>query len=247
MTLRTITSPYDNETLTEIRNRVATKIGIAYANWDPNFATAVNRYIDASAEYLAERFPDAWWLMQEESLSLASGTATLSLSSAARSVIIIIETYDGSTRTVKPATKRGFYEAWGAGATTHPWNSQTEPHWLIDGVTSDNPPKIQLKRVPTPDAAVTGTALCRPYMTLRDTTGDASYTHIPANAAEALFEYVMSKVHAYRSEYDKAQFHKGALEDEIRTLQIGNDPEGGMEAARIVDAPDDFYSEMAGP
>lgn len=245
MTLRTITSPYDQHTLAELQAHIGTYLGTAWASLSSAAQTAYQRIIDSSAEYLTKRFAHEPWMMHELSLSLASGTAILTLGAACRHVVRIIETYSGDTRVITPTTKAEFYEAWGTdGASAHPWSTQTTPRWFLDGMTGDNPPQQQWKRVPTPDAAITGTALVRPYLTLLSGSGDASYTHIPANAATALTDYILHRVELYRKNWEPATAHKGALEDEIATLNIADNPDGAYEATRSVEVPGWFSREM---
>lgn len=243
MTLRTITSPYDSLTISEIQTEIAAHEGVTWANLSDTFKTVAGRIIDSSAEYLVKRFGDQPWMIHEESLSLASGTATLSLSVAARHVIRIIETHSGTTRTVTPATKKDYFDAWGSGATTHPWQTQTDPHWIIDGMTSDNPPQIQMRRVPTPDSAVTGTALVRPYMTLRADSGDQTYTHIPPAAQTAQMDYILARIDKFKKDYASAAQHKQWMEDEISTQEI-SDTEEGWEAPTRVGEPGWVHTEI---
>lgn len=247
MTLRTVTSPYDPQTLSEIRDQIAAYKGIAWANLSTTIQTVYGRIIDASADYISKRFGHEPWATLEESLSLASGTAVLSLSAAARTVIVIIETYSGQTRTVNPTTKREYMLAWGSGATSHPWSLQTEPRWMFDGMTNDNPPRQQWKRIPTPDAAITGTALCRPYFTARGTTGDTQYVHLPATAEVAMMDYILEKIEKYDRNWQAMAAHKASLEDELRATQGVDDPEGAIETAREVNYPDWAWTEMEGP
>lgn len=243
MTLRTITSPYDSLTISEIQAEIGTYVGIAWADLDSSFQTVASRIIDASAEYLAKRFGNQPWMMHEESISLANGVATLTLSAAARHIMRLYETYDGTTRLVTPATKKDYFDAWGSGATTHPWNLQTDPHWIIDGMTSDNPPQIQLKRFPTPAATLTGSALVRPYMTLRADSGDQTYTHIPPDAQTAQMDWILARIDKHRKEWEGASAHKQWMEDEIRTQEV-NDTEEGWEAPTVIGEPGWTHSEM---
>lgn len=245
MTLRTITSPYDQHTLAELQAHIGTYIGTAWASLASATQTAYQRIIDSGAEYLTKRFGHEPWMMHELSLSLASGTAVLSLGAACRHVVRIIEVYDGKTRNARPTTKAEYLEAWGTeGVTEHPWNTQTQARWFLDGMTDDNPPQQQWKRVPTPDKAITGTAMVRPYLTLLTGSGDASYTHIPANAATALTDYILQRVELYRQNFQSAQAHKGALEDEIATLNISDNIDGAFEATRFVETPSWVSREM---
>jgi len=247
MTLRTVTTPYDPQTTAEIQAAVATKIGRAYSGWDTVFQTEVNRIIDNSGEYITKRFGHEPWMLHELSLSLAASTATLTLAAAARQVMTIVETYDGTTRLVTPTTKREYLLAWGAGATSHPWSQQSQPYWFLDGMDDSNPPLQQWKRVPTPDKAITATALVRPYLTLRSTTGDTQYTHLPAHAAAALMEYVYEKVLMFMGDYEQAAQHKRSMEDEIAANLIADAPEGAWETAREVGYPSWAHTEMGGP
>lgn len=248
MTLRTVTSPYDLQTLGEIRDQLGTYLGTAWANIPTAAQTVYGRIIDASADYLSKRFGHEPWCTAEESLSLAADVAILSLSAKTRHVITIIETYDSKTRVVTPTTKREWRLAWGrGGASSHPWDDQTVPHWFFDGMTDDNPPRQQWKRAPTPDKAITGTADVRPYFTLVGTTGDTQYTHLPATAATALMDYVFEKVEKFGRNWDAMAAHKASFEDELAATEMSDNPEGGIEAGRLVEPPESFNMEMGGP
>jgi len=244
MTLRTITSPYDLQTLAEIRGTVAVQIGRAYDDWDTTFQTEVNRIIDGSFEYLIKRFGHEPWFQIEDSLSLASGTAILTLSASVRHVILITETYESTTRVADMTTKRDWMMQWGHGFDTHPWSTQEDPHWFYDGMTGDNPPQQQWKRVPTPNQTVTGTALCRPYLTLLGTTGDTQYTHVPANAATAATDYILYRVSKLKQNWEAMQVHKAAMEDEMNALDVADNPDEGHEGPVTIDLPTVFKKEM---
>lgn len=246
MTLRTIGSPFDPETLSELQAKIGTYKGVLWARMSSAQQAAYQRIIDASAEYLTKRFGHEPWMQHEEALSLSSGTSTFSLSAAARHVITIVETYAGRTRLAGVTTKQEWLKAWGSGAATHPWSAQETPYYFFDGMTADNPPRQQWKRVPTPDAAVTGTILVRPYLTLREAGGDSDKenTHIPANAAQAQADYILYRVDKHDKNFESSAFHKQAMEDEISAIQVADNPEGGIEAPRQVDVPAYVYREM---
>lgn len=244
MTLRTISTPLDPLTLTEWRDTVAGWCGVAYANIDSAAQTELNRYIEEAHDYISKRFGHEPWTMQEWSVSLASGTATFTLDAAVRTVMTITESNGTTTRVVQPATKREYLEAWGSGAQTHPWNSQTDPHYLFDGVDNSDPPVQQWKRVPTPDTALTITVLGRPYFGL---IASENYTHLPAGVTKELRHHIRAEWAAYKSDYDKAEREMRLAEHYISATQVNDIPEGGVEAARVVDTPDDFYREMGGP
>jgi len=213
--IRTITSPYDPQTLTELQTFIATYVKTAWASLDSNLQTIYQRFIDDGFEYLTKRFGHEPWMQHRESFSLASGTAEFSPSVACRLVMRLTETYDSNTRLVRIATWKDYDEAWGAGAASHPWNSQTAPVYVYAGMSTDNPPKQRWLRFPTPDAAVTGSVLCRPYLTLIGSSGDQTYTHMPPNAAVALTDYVKMRVNHFNKNYEAAAMDKQILEDEI--------------------------------
>ena len=249
MTPRTITSPYDPQTQAEMRAWIGTALGQTYANMDTALQTEVDRIIDASGEYITKTMRHEPWALHEiASQTLASGTATVTLAAAVRHVVVINETYDSITRNVRPSSKMEYMQAWGDGSTTHPWaTSQSSPRWFFDGMDDSNPPLQQWKRVPTPDKAITYTVLARPYMTLMGTTGDTQYTHLPANAAQALKDYCMEKVAILQRDWEGATFFKRSLEDEIAVNNIGDNPEGAWEGARLMQVPEDYLIEMDGP
>jgi len=244
VTLRTIDTPFDPETNAELQAKIGTYLGTTWANLPTVLQTEYQRIIDASAEYLSKRFGHEPWMIHEEDLALAADTATLTLAAECRHVLTLIETYDGKTRTVQPTTKREWMLAWGTGADSHPWSTQTRPYWFFDGMDDSNPPLQQWKRVPTPDKAITGTALYRPYLTLRGSSGDTQYSHIPANAAMAQEDYILARVEKQAKNFDKAGVHKQFMEDEISAIQVADNPEGAWETAREVEAPGWVGQEM---
>lgn len=246
MTQRTITSPYDPETLAEIQARIAAHLNVS--SWSAGLSsahqTSFQRIIDASADYLVRRYGHEPWMLHELSVSLAANTATAEIDYLVRQLVLINETYSSTTRVATPTTKREYMLAWGSGATTHPWNTQTEPRWYYDGMSADNPPKQRWTRVPTPDKAVTAAFLVRPYMTLLSTSGDQTYTHIPAEHAEQLFHWILYKVSLENKSYDEAQIQKAAMEDEMQATLVNSAPEGAVETAREVGVPDFIWREM---
>lgn len=244
MTLRTATTTLDPLTLAEWRNTIATWLGISYANIDTSAQTELNRMIDEAHEYISQRFGHEPWTMREKSLSLASGTGTLSMDADVRHVILITETYSGSTREAILTTKADYLAAWGEGFDTHPWNGQTEARWFFDGMTSDNPPQQQWRRVPTPDGAVTGTALVRPYFTLLGTTGDTQYTELPPHAVSALREHLRALWALFERNYEAYGIHRQAREEQLAAMAQSDNPAGAVEQPIEITTPSVFRKEM---
>lgn len=244
MAIRTITSPYDPETLSELQTFVAEYKKTAWSSLPSNIQTIYQRFIDDSFEHLTKRFGHEPWMQHRESFSLASGTAEFSPSVACRQVMRLTETYDGTTRLVRIATWKDYDEAWGTGATTHPWNTQTEPVYLYAGMSTDNPPKQRWLRYPTPDAAITGSVLCRPYLTLIGSSGDQTYTHIPPNAAAALKDEILYRIEKFDRNFESAGVHRQAMEDEIQTINQSDNPMGAAELPFEVGTPAWVNTEM---
>ena len=246
MTLRTITSPYDPLTLTEIRNEIAVMVSIPYASWDSTFQTSVNRVIDSSPEFVIKALGFPEWAIHEESISLSASVAVLSLSAASRRLITVQETYDGVTRTVQAVKKKDYNERYGeAGATSDPWNDQDAPKWFQNGRTDDNPARIEIKRAPTPAKSLTGLAFTRPYLTMSTTAADddTSFSHMPAEAQDMAMSFIKRKVNLIRQDYEAAGRWGEDMQLEQRVLEVSEAREG-WEAPRAVDAPDHVAREM---
>jgi len=244
MANRTITTPFDPETQAELRLNIALHRGYsAFSDFDSNIQTVYDRIIDSSAEYLSQRFGHEPWMLLQVSISLAADANNYTFPATCRQVVEIIDTYDGKTTKARMASLRMWMEQW-AGQDSHPWDNQREPYWFFESMSDDNPPQQVWRRVPTPDQAVTGTALVRPYLTLRGTTGDNLYTHIPANAAMAQMDYIKSQVDLHSKDFEGFQAHKASMEDHIAALNVADNPDRGHEGPIHVQLPGQFVSEM---
>jgi len=245
MTLRTVTTALDPLTLTEWRSTLAAWIGETYSGLAATAKTELNRYIDEAHEYITERWGHEPWTQREASLSLASDVAVLALAVDVRQVILITEVYNSDTRVADLTTKRDWMMAWGTGGfTSHPWSTQEEPHWFFDGMDDSNPPKQQWKRVPTPDAAVTGTVLFHPYFTLLTGSGDAQYSELPPHAVAPLRETIRLKWARFTRDTEGIQLATQAREDELAAVDVADNPKEGHEGPITIDLPNVFKSEM---
>lgn len=244
MAIRTVTSPYDHNTLAELQAMIAQYIGRSWSSLDSAAQTVYQRFIDESFEHLTKKFGHEPWMQHRESFSLAASVNEFSPSLVCRVVMRLTETYSGQTRLARIATWKDYDEAWGTGADSHPWNDQTDPVYVYGGMSTDNPPKQRWLRYPTPDAAVTGSVLCRPYLTLIGSSGDQQYTHIPPAAAAALTDLILFKIDKFTKNFTSAQMHKAAAEEEIALNNAHDNPIGAAELPVEIGEPSWVNSEI---
>ncbi len=241
MTLRAAATAIAPLTLTNWRDAICGWLGVAYADLGTVAVAEIDRYIDEAHEFISKELGHEPWTKREASISLASGTATFLAAADVRQMIVIVETYAGDTRRVKPTTKEDYLAAWGEGSVAHPWATQKTPLYFLDGMSDANPPVQQWKRVPTPDASVTGTILYRPYF---DTLATGSYSELPASCRSMIREKIRQSWALFTSDYEKASAHRSFLRDEIATHLKSDDTDGAWEAPREVELPDWASREM---
>lgn len=250
MVLKTTTTPLARLTQTQWRDEFVTWLGLnSYTN-DLSAAqkTDLNRYIDASHEYVDKRFGHEPWAMREQTLSLVDGTATYALRADTRTIMLITEVNTSSiTRRVHVTSKKEWAGKWKGGSETHPWNVQTVPHWFLDGMDSSQPPVQQWKRQPSPDSTVAGTnnvtVYYRPYYNLLG-SGEDSFTDLPANAVEAIRMHLLYKWAVRNKEWADAAQYKAAREDEIGAEAIADNKPDASEELFGIGMNEDLTTEM---
>jgi hypothetical protein len=244
MAIRTIGTPYDHNTLAELQTFIGQYLGVAWSSLATDAQTTYQRFIDESFEHLTKKFGHEPWMQHRESFSLAASVNEFSPSLACRLVMRLTETYGGQTRLVRIATWKDYDEAWGTGADSHPWNQQESPIYLYAGMDTSNPPKQRWLRYPTPDAEVTGSVLCRPYLTLIGSSGDQQYTHIPPAGASALHDLILYKIEKFTKNFAAASVHKSSAEEEIALTNQTDNPIGAAELPVEIGEPSWVTGEM---
>ena len=242
---KSVVSAFDPKTLTEWRNTLAFWVGVAYSNLDTTTGGAqdqFNELIDEAHDLVDELFANEPWSRIRKSLSLAAGTGTLALDYDVRHPMVITETYDGTTRQVVIQNLEDYEMAWGGGGRdTHPWTNQDDPHWIIDELSSDAPPKIQLTRYPAPSLALTGTALCRPYFGLLASTGEDQYTFLPRHARRVIKPELIKSWAVMTKDWESVNQLRLERQDQTQNAEP---PIGGAEQAITIKIPDDMIREM---
>lgn len=243
MTLRSSGgSPFDPLTLTEWRNTIATWVGVPYSSQNSSITTELDRMIDEAHDYISKRKGHDPWTQREATFTLAASTATASLGYDVRTLIDIAESYSGNTQLATITTKRDYLLAWGkTPRASHPWDDQNKPYYYFDGMTSDNPPKQQWKRVPTPDATVSVTYVYHPYFEL---LASGSYAELPAHAVAEIRAYIKYRWQMEYGDQQKAMGYKSMLEDELRASSVADDQYGASLHAIGIELPAQFQNEM---
>ena len=245
MANKSVVSAFDPKTLTEWRNTLAFWVGVAYANLDSTTGGAqdqFNELIDEAHDLVDSMFAHEPWSRFRKSLSLAADTATLALDYDVREPMVITETYNGQTKQVVIQFMEDYDMAWGGGGRdTHPWASQDDPHWVIDELSSDAPPKIQLTRYPTPDLAITGTALCRPYFGLLAASGEDQYTYLPRHARRVIKPELIKSWAVMTQDWEAVNQLRQERQDQLMNAEVST---GGAEQAITIKMPDDIIREM---
>lgn len=251
MALKTTSAPLARLTLTQWRDEFVTWLGFnSYTN-DLTTAqkTILDRFIDGSHEYVDKRFGHEPWATREQNLSLVDGTATYTLNADMRTVILMTETNTSSiTRRVHVTSKAEWFGRWKGGSETHPWNVQTVPHWFFDGMDSSVPPVQQWKRQPSPDSTVAGTnnvtVFYRPFYNLLATSGQDSYTDLPANAIDAIHMRLLHKWSLWQKDWPAAAQYKAAMDEEIAANAIADNRPDASEELFGIGMNDDLITEM---
>lgn len=232
MTLKSTSSPLDQMLLTEWRTQVCGVKGIDYDSQATAWQTMFNDTVNRAFEYLSQRAAHHPWGQQETTLTVLSGTDSLySMPAAFRNIVSVYEvSADGTVLNgvafPGPEGKRSFFEAKGRNAG---WESSSTPRWFFDGLTSDQPPVQQWRRVGIANAGATAYVLFHPYFNILSTSGQDAYPYLPAAESSALLHRILSQLAAAEKDWQGAQFHKGLMEDEIAALEIAD--------RQTVDAP----------
>jgi len=224
MTLKVITTPYARPTLTQWRNRICGRIGVAYASLSSTAQAEVNDVRDGAIEYISQRaahYP--WGTSEDATQTIAAGTdTTYTLLADVRHIIAIIEEATGSKQRCATSTKEDYLDAWGAGAANHDWITKKPAVWFFDGFTDDKPPQQQWRRIGADNTGATLRYVYRPFFGLVTSTGEDQYVHLPAAETAAVLEQALYKWALYTGDAEKQGMYQRAREDDIAALEIND-------------------------
>ena len=225
MPLKTTTAPLDLLTLQEWRDQFAAWVGVSYSNLDSTAQTELNRIVNEAHEKISARAAHYPWGQGEQtSQAVAAGTdTTYAMPAEFRHVIDIMETGTNATwrGRVTILDKSDFYQNRGTG-DDHTWVTRTIPVWFFDGMTNAEPPVQQWRRLGVDNTAAEIHVLYRPYFSLLTTSGDTSYTQLPAAEVAAIREECRYKWALFTKDYEVAAIHRQARDEEIATLEIND-------------------------
>lgn len=242
MALRTTSNPLAPLTHAQWRTTVCAWIGVAYSQQHGDAQAELDRIVNETHDYISKRLghdPYAKRRWTPSAPSLSDGTFTLA--SDVRIVRTITESDGSTTRDGAVVTEEDYRAAWGAGHATHPWQSGTVPYYFFEGMTADNPPVQQWKRVPTPTAALTVTVTGYPYFGKGE---NDTYTELPATLTAESRHHARSRFAAFQRDYATAR-EEAALRDDCIAASAAKDaPHGLAEVPRMTSPPATFWSEL---
>lgn len=240
MTLKSTSSPLDQMLLTEWRTQICGIKGIDYSSQPTAWQTLFDDIVNRAFEYVSQRMAHHPHGQQETTLTVTAGAdTTYSMPASMRHVVSIHEVAtDGSILQVNYTEKRRYYEAPQGVAGSHPWSVSRNPYWFFDGLTSDQPPVQQWRRIGDDNAGATVYVLYRPYFNILGTSGQDAYPYLPASENAILFHFINAELAAADKDYTAAQLHVGFMDRHIEAAEV-NDRET-VEAPRRLGGDDEF-------
>ena len=249
MSLRGVTATLDPRTLTEWRNAICTKFGVAYASLSTAIQTELNRMIDETHDWVSKKYGHEPWARRVWTLSgtdfTAPSTTTglFTLPVDCRHIMKIQESETG-TGAVGRMTKMEYWMAAGEDLAAHPWSNQSQPYYFFKAMSDDNPPAQTWQRVPTPSSTFTTmTIIGRGLFDLLGTSGSSQYTEMPPDRTAEAWHYLAARWYSFREEYDKAAIEMQLAEKAIVDTMINDAPDGAEVQIRPA-PPAEFFDEM---
>ncbi len=222
-TLKTTSAPLDRLTLTEWRATMATWVGETYANLSSVDQTELDRIVNEAHETISQRAAHhPWGTREQTSQTVTAGSDTVyPMPADFRHVIDIKETGTNAiwSGRVALSTKSEWYKA---EETTHPWTTRTKPIWFYDGMTAAAPPVMQWRRLGADNTGAEIHILYRPYFSLLTTSGNDSFTQLPAAEVKAIRYEAQTAWALYDQDFDKVQHYERATERAIAALEVND-------------------------
>ena len=241
-TLKTTSTPYDNQNRAEWRARVTTWLGIdAFSSLATLQQTEVDRLVDAAHEYVSKRLGHRPWMRRVATITLNAAESKFPMPADFRHLLELTEGTGSSEKRVKVRTQKEWLDRLPAAPTTHahPWDQQNDPRWVYRGMDSSDPPVVVYERFPTPSASSTATAYYRPYHELMDA---ANFSELPPSSTEGIVAHLRSSHAAFAGQFETANFWRTVREDELAAGNINDNKEN--EDPINQELPLDFMWEM---
>lgn len=242
MSLRTTSNPLVPLTHAQWRTTIGAWNGVVYADTSATTQTELDRLINEAHDYISKRLGHDPYAKRRWTPTAPSTTdGTFTLPSDVRIVKFITESDGETTRDATLVLEDDYRQAWGSGHTVHPWQEGVTPYYFFEGMTSDNPPLQQWKRVPTPLVALTVTVVGYPIFGLGE---NDTYTELPATLVAETRHHIRSEFASFQRDYETAG-REAALRDQLLAATASKEMQhGAMEAPRYGQPPAAFFREL---